>query len=134
VSEIEKDREVAELAAQARAHITSHGWRQGDYWAGAGFDKDRYDGGPVCLLGGAAVAAKITGATHVGAVAVSDCHPLGRLARTVCTVLDIVPGPSTSVIGQIGEWNDADDRAEHEVLALLDEVATKAMPDEAPGA
>jgi hypothetical protein len=131
VTDIEPDAEVAELAADALGIIRERGWRQHALWHNGETEDDPqpYDGGSVCLIGAAMVARDIT---QVGDI----LTPAGfRLAKAITQmVLEEEPVFDGWLITcEVSGWNDKPARTQAEVEKVLDEIATKYRPDEAPG-
>lgn len=131
MSDIEPDPEVAQLAADALGIIRDRGWRQGAQWENGetSDDPQSYTGGSVCLIGAAMVARNQFG--------VNDrLTPAGfRLAKAITKiVMPTWPHEDDFMVTYVvSTWNDEDDRRQADVEHLLDEIAAKYRPDEAPG-
>lgn len=128
---IQKDPEVAALARAAHDHIATHGLHKGDYWpTGGGEDGDYYDGAPACTLGALGVASHLREREDVGNAACGITNKVARTSAAIIDTLDLGAHSHHARVSIIGMWNDQPERTQDEVLAVLDEVATKSLPDE----
>jgi hypothetical protein len=109
------DTQARKLIADAVEDIEQHGWHQGDY-----FDDSLYNvipqECPACVLG---ALCRGTGLLNVGDALHDPVFYRAELLLQNALELD-----GALPIGlSIGRWNDAEDRTQEEVLALMRKVA-----------